>query len=78
SATPVHDSSATQAAPICRYGGSYLLEAVQSFQQEEKSADSPCNELKQYLESGPKPTDNVVCWWGHQSNAKYPMLKWIA
>ncbi|KAF8799820.1 hypothetical protein BYT27DRAFT_7217371 [Phlegmacium glaucopus] len=73
STTPVHDSSATQAAPIRRYGGSYLLEAVQSFQQEEKSADSPRNELKQYLESGPEPTDNV-----HQSNAKYPTLKRIA
>lgn len=51
-------------APSHRYGGSFLLDAVQSFQQEEKASGSPRDELKQYLESGPEPTDNVVHWWG--------------
>ena len=59
-------SSCTGAAvaPSHCYGGSYLLDAVQSFQKEEKASSSPCDELTQYLESGPEPTDNVICWWG--------------
>lgn len=52
------------AAPSRRYGGSYLLDAVQSFQQEEKASSSPHDELTRYLESGPEPTDNVIRWWG--------------
>ncbi|KIL56126.1 hypothetical protein M378DRAFT_39166, partial [Amanita muscaria Koide BX008] len=60
------------------YGGSFLLEAVQSLQQEEKAAGSPQDELKQYLESGAEPTDNVVAWWGNQSDSKYPTMKRIA
>ena len=46
------------------YGGSYLLDAVQSFQQEEKATGSPYDELKQYLESGIETTADVVKWWG--------------
>ncbi|KAF8219788.1 hypothetical protein L208DRAFT_1417685 [Tricholoma matsutake] len=33
------------------YGGSYLLEAVQSFHQEGKAVGSPQDELKLYLET---------------------------
>jgi hypothetical protein len=47
-----------------RYGGSFLLDAVQSFQQEEKAAGSPRDELKLYLESGIEPTADVIKWWG--------------
>src|ERR1700678_315932 len=54
----------TTAAPTVRYGGSFLLEAVQSFQQEEKAAGSPRDELRQYLDSGVEPTSDVILWWG--------------
>lgn len=47
-----------------RYGSSFLLEAVQSFQQEEKAAGSPHDELKLYLKSGVESTDDVIAWWG--------------
>jgi hypothetical protein len=47
-----------------RYGGSFLLEAVQSFQQEQKAAGSPRDELKLYLESGVESTEDVITWWG--------------
>jgi hypothetical protein len=47
-----------------RYGGSFLLDAVQSFQQEEKAAGRPRDELKMYLESGIEHTTNVIQWWG--------------
>ncbi|KAM6491794.1 hypothetical protein JOM56_012834 [Amanita muscaria] len=56
--------ASTSQVTAFRYGGSFLLEAVQSLQQEEKAAGSPRDELKQYLESGAEPTDNVVAWWG--------------
>jgi hypothetical protein len=46
------------------YGGSFLLEAVQSFQQEQKAARSPRDELKLYLESGVELTEDVITWWG--------------
>jgi hypothetical protein len=61
-----------------RYGGSYLLEAVQSFCQEEKAAGSPRDELKLYLESGPEPTSDVIGWWGHQTESRYPTMRRIA
>jgi hypothetical protein len=47
-----------------RYGGSFLLEAVQSFQQKQKAAGSPRDELKLYLESGVESTEDVITWWG--------------
>jgi hAT family C-terminal dimerisation region len=61
-----------------QYGGSYLLEAVQSFCQEEKAAGNPRDELKRYLESGPEPTTDVIGWWGHQSESRYPTMRRIA
>lgn len=61
-----------------RYGGSYLLEAVQSFCQEEKAAGSPRDELKLYLESGPEPTNDVIGWWGRQTESRYPTMRRIA
>ena len=51
-------------APTRRYGGSFLFEAVQSLQQEEKAAGSPRDELKMYLESGVEPTLNIILYWG--------------
>jgi hAT family C-terminal dimerisation region len=60
-----------------RYGGSYLLEAVQSFRQEAKAAGNPRDELKLYLESGPEVTSDVVGWWGHQ-DSRYPTLMRMA
>lgn len=54
-----------------RYGSSFLLEAVQSFQQEEKAAGSPRDELKLYLKSGrhdlgveSTDSEDVIAWWG--------------
>jgi len=61
-----------------RYGGSFLLDAVQSFQQEEKAAGSPRDELRMYLESGVEHTTDVIQWWGRQADSKYPTMKRIA
>ena len=47
-----------------RYGGSFLQEVVQSFQQQDKADGNPCDELCQYLESGPESTKDVIGWWG--------------
>jgi hypothetical protein len=52
------------AAPLPRYGSSFLLDAVQSFRREEVTAGSPRDELRLYLESGTESTDNVIAWWG--------------
>lgn len=57
-----------------RYGGSFLLDAVQSFQQEEKAAGSPRDELKMYLESGVEQTTNVIQWWGVCISTLLPFL----
>lgn len=54
------------------------MEAVQSFCQEEKAEGNPRDELKLYLESGPEATDNVIAWWGHQTDSKYPTMRRIA
>ena len=48
------------AKPIYRYGGSYLLESVQSFQEEKKAAGNPRDELTQYLESGVESAPDVM------------------
>ncbi|KAG6864101.1 hypothetical protein C0991_012481, partial [Blastosporella zonata] len=53
-----------------RYGSSFLLESVQSFQNVEKASGSLRDELKQYLKSGVERADNIVKWWGHQSELK--------
>ena len=47
-----------------RYGSSFLLEAVQSFQNNEKAAGNPRDELQMYLDSGIEQTDDVIQWWG--------------
>ena len=52
------------AKPAFRYGGSFLQEAVQSFQEQDKAGGNPCDELRQYLESGPERTEDVIAWWG--------------
>jgi hypothetical protein len=57
-------SAAAPGAPLARYGSSFLLEAVQSFQHKEKSTVNPRDELKQYLGSVVESTDDVVAWWG--------------
>ena len=49
---------------LYRYGGSFLLDAVQSFQQEERALRSPRDELRMYLESGIEQTTDVIRWWG--------------
>lgn len=52
------------AKPAFRYGGSFLQEAVQSFQEQDKAGGNPRDELRQYLESGPERTEDVIAWWG--------------
>jgi len=64
--TKPHFTAVISAVP--RYGSSFLLEAVQSFQQEEKAAGSPRDELKLYLESGVESTEDVIAWWGVRFN----------
>jgi len=51
-------------APASQYGSSFLLEAVQSFQQEKNVTANPRDELKLYLKSDVESTDNVITWWG--------------
>ena len=55
-------SKAFSKIPVVFYGGSFLLEAVQSFQQEEKAAGNPRDELKQYFNLGIEPTEDVILW----------------
>lgn len=57
-------SSIPTTKPAFHYGSSFLQEAVQSFQQQDKADGNPHNELHQYLESGPESTEDVIGWWG--------------
>ena len=52
--------------PLFQYGGSYLRNAVQSFQQEDTIAGSPRDELQQYLQSDveSETTTDILSWWG--------------
>jgi hypothetical protein len=50
--------------PSFQYGGSYLRNAVQSFQQEDTVAGSPRDELHQYLQSDIETTTDILGWWG--------------
>jgi hypothetical protein len=59
---------------LLRICGSFLFEAVQSLQQEEKAAGSPHDELKMYIESGIEPTSNVIRL---VSVAAAPALFWL-
>ncbi|KAK2461048.1 hypothetical protein APHAL10511_006937 [Amanita phalloides] len=63
--------------PMC-YGSYYLLEAVQSFCQWESAVGNPQDELKLYLESGQELTDDVIGWWGHQMDLRFPTMRQIA
>lgn len=62
--------SASAVVPLARYGSSYLLEAVQSFQHKEKTTVNPRDELKQYINSVVESVDNVVAWWGVSSSLR--------
>jgi hypothetical protein len=53
-----------ESQPTYKYGGSYLLEAVQSFQQAEIAVANPRDELDQYLKSGVEQTEDAIKWWG--------------
>jgi hypothetical protein len=55
--------SVINAMPTRRYGCSYLLEAVQSFEKEKK-AGNPRDELTMYLEAGIEVVSDVISWWG--------------
>ena len=48
---------------LYRYGGSFLHDAVQSFQQEEKVAGSPRDKLRIYLRSDTEQMTDVIQWW---------------
>ena len=55
--------SVINAMPTRRYGCSYLLEAVQSFEKEKK-AGNPRDELTMYLKAGIEVVSDVISWWG--------------
>ena len=57
----LEDEPSTQ-GPLFNYSGSFVREAVQAFQQQEKVG--PHNELQQYLNSGVEETTNILSWWG--------------
>jgi hypothetical protein len=46
------------------YGGSYLLNAIQAFQQRDSAGEGPRDELQQYLSAGVESTKDVLGWWG--------------
>jgi hypothetical protein len=50
--------------PSFNYGGSYLRNSVQAFQQQVNAAGSPRDKLQQYLKSGVETTTNIPGWWG--------------
>jgi hypothetical protein len=50
--------------PLFQYGGSYLWNAVQSFQQKDTGSGSPRDELHQYLQSDVETTMDILGWWG--------------
>ena len=50
--------------PTHQYGGSYLVQAVQSLQQENLAESSPRDKLARYLKSGPESAPDVIGWWG--------------
>jgi len=43
-----------------------------------KGVGSSRDELKLYLESGPEPTDDIIGWWGRQTESRYPTMRRIA
>jgi hypothetical protein len=47
-----------------RYGSSFLLDAIKSGQKGQHGAGQPRDELKQYLSTQLKITDNILHWWG--------------
>lgn len=47
-----------------RYGSSYLIDAINSLQQDEWARADPRDELKGYLSAPPEKTDQVLQWWG--------------
>ncbi|KAJ6454163.1 hypothetical protein C8R45DRAFT_1192136 [Mycena sanguinolenta] len=59
----------TEPAPLRRYGSSYLLDAVNSLQQDDWAKADPRDELKGYLSAPVEKTDNVLFWWGVRGSA---------
>lgn len=57
----------TMPEPLFQYGGTYLCNAVQSFQQEDTVSRNPCDELHQYLQSDLETTTDILRWWGGKS-----------
>ncbi|KAJ7830500.1 hypothetical protein B0H14DRAFT_1194334 [Mycena olivaceomarginata] len=51
------------AAPLHRYGSSFLLDAVQSVKQTERAKANPRDELKFYLSSPLEQVDNILHHW---------------
>ncbi|KAH9051622.1 hypothetical protein EDB83DRAFT_2316753 [Lactarius deliciosus] len=49
------------------YGGAYLINAVQAFQQQQHASEGPHEELQQYLKTGVESMTNVLGWWGGSS-----------
>ncbi len=50
--------------PLFCYGGSFLHNTVQAFQQQHHATVGPCEELWQYLKAGVESTMDVIGWWG--------------
>ena len=57
-------TAASEATPIRRYGSSYLMDAVNSLQQDDWARVDPREELKGYLAAPVEKTDNVLHRWG--------------
>jgi hypothetical protein len=50
--------------PLFQYGGSYLCQTVQEFQQQDSIEGSPWDELQHYLQSAIETTMDIPGWWG--------------
>lgn len=49
---------------FAHYGASFLVDAVQSFQNLDHSTSDAHEELACYLHAGPERSENIVLWWG--------------
>ncbi|KAJ7309330.1 hypothetical protein DFH08DRAFT_823497 [Mycena albidolilacea] len=69
-ASPSNTNSPTPAVEISQesahqcHGSSFLLDAIKSGQKSQHGVGQPRDELKQYLSTQLKITDNILHWWG--------------
>lgn len=61
---PPYTANTPTPGPTFQYGGSYLCNAVQVFQQQDTATGSPRDELRHYLQSAVETITDIPGWWG--------------